>query len=72
MWGVVGGLSLIGPMLLMILRTDRLTALITTSVSTMLFALVVAKFAEESSSPEIMGITAAYAAVLVVFVGASH
>ncbi|KAK3303894.1 heterokaryon incompatibility protein-domain-containing protein [Chaetomium strumarium] len=53
--GLGGGVALIVPMLVMVLRDDVLTQLLTTTVATMLFAASVA----------------AYAAVLVVFIGAS-
>lgn len=67
---IFGGVALIAPMLLMVLHRDRTTALTTTSVSTLLFAVIVANFT--TSQPEAaVGAVAAYAAVLVVFVGAT-
>jgi hypothetical protein len=68
--GLLGGLALIGPMLLMVLHKDLLTTLLTVAVSTFLFAMLIARFTEISPN-ELMGSTAAYAAVLVVFVGTS-
>jgi hypothetical protein len=63
-----GGIALIGPMLLMVLHRDRTTLLSTTSVATLLFAAALARFS--SGAPEvIVGVVAAYTAVLVVFVG---
>jgi len=63
-----GGIALIGPMLLMVLHKDRATNLSTTSVATLLFAAIIARFS--SGTPEvIVGVVAAYTAVLVVFVG---
>jgi hypothetical protein len=63
-----GGITLIGPMLLMVLHKDKATDLSTTSVAVFLFAIVVAYFSD--AAPEnIVSIVAAYAAVLVVFVG---
>jgi hypothetical protein len=67
---IFGGVALIAPMLLMVLHRDQTTALITTSVSTLLFAVFVANFT--TSPPEVVvAAVAAYAAVLVVFVGAT-
>ena len=63
-----GGVALVGPMILMVLHHDRTTSLSTTSVAVFLFAIVVACFSK--AGPEaITGAVAAYAAVLVVFVG---
>jgi lipopolysaccharide export LptBFGC system permease protein LptF len=63
-----GGLALIAPMLLMVLHRDQTTALATTSGSVLLFACIVSLFT--SATPEVaIGAVAAYAAVLVVFVG---
>jgi hypothetical protein len=62
-----GGITLIGPMLLMVLHKDKATDLLTTSVAVFLFAIVVAYFSD--AAPEmIVSIVAAYATVLVVFV----
>jgi len=69
--GVFGGVAVIAPMLLMSLHRDLSTSLITSSVATMLFALVLALAAKSLKGQEILGATAAYAAVLVVFVGTS-
>jgi hypothetical protein len=63
-----GGVALIGPMLLMVLHKDRATDLATTSVAVFLFAVIIAVYS--NAAPEvIVGTVAAYAAVLVVFVG---
>jgi VIT1/CCC1 family predicted Fe2+/Mn2+ transporter len=63
-----GGITLVGPMLLMVLHKDKATDLSTTSVAVFLFAIVVAYFSD--AAPEmIVSVVAAYAAVLVVFVG---
>lgn len=65
-----GGLALIGPMLLMVLHRDRTTALATTSGSVFLFAIIVSRFT--LASPDVaVAAVAAYAAVLVTFVGSS-
>lgn len=65
---LIGGLSLISPMLIMVLHKDLLTTLLTTSISVLIFGFILALYLK---SPEtVMGVVAAYAAVLVVFVGA--
>lgn len=71
-FGLVGGLALIGPMLLMVLLRAHgiAVSLITASLSTILFALLMAKFSDQSPVA-LVGTTAAYAAVMVVFVGSS-
>ena len=66
-----GGVALIGPMLIMTLHQSRNTSLITASVATFLFALLMAFAARDSAGKDVLAITAAYAAVLVVFVGTS-
>lgn len=67
---VFGGIALVGPMLIMVLYKHQLTSLLTVSISVFLFALVVATFS--TGTPEtVLAAVAAYAAVLVVFVGAS-
>lgn len=66
-----GGAALIGPTLIMSLSPGRTTALVTASVATLLFALALAKFAKSNTGKDVLGATAAYAAVLVVFVGTS-
>ncbi|KAF1344154.1 hypothetical protein BDV97DRAFT_403101 [Delphinella strobiligena] len=68
---VFGGLSLIGPMLIMKVHPSQKTSLIVTSLATMLFAVAVAVFAKDTSGKDVLAATAAYAAVLVVFVGTS-
>jgi len=64
-----GGIALIGPMLIMVLQPSRNTCLITTSVATFLFATLLALGARDSTGKDVLAATAAYAAVLVVFVG---
>ncbi|KAK6440872.1 hypothetical protein LTR95_002914 [Oleoguttula sp. CCFEE 5521] len=67
-YALAGGLSLIIPMLIMRLVPGVVCSLVTTSVAVLLFAIIVAR--RSSLQPqEILGIVAAYAAVLVVFVG---
>jgi hypothetical protein len=67
---MVGGLGLIAPMLLMVLHRDRTTALATTSGSVFVFAAILT-FSTRASPEIAIGAVAAYAAVLVVFVGSS-
>jgi hypothetical protein len=68
--GMFGGIALIAPMLLMVLHRDRTTALATTSVSMILFAVIIS-FLPMASPDLALATVAAYAAVLVVFVGAA-
>lgn len=63
----VAGLFLIGPMWLMVLHNELYTTLSVTTVFVAAFGLVMAWFLEKPK--EVMSGTAAYAAVLVVFVG---
>ena len=67
---ITGGLSLVVPMLIMRIHQSPNKSLITTSVAVVLFAGVVS-VGFSASNAETLGITAAYAAVLVVFVGTS-
>jgi len=67
-YGIIGGLALIIPMLVMVLHNTLLTSLLTVSVATLLFAGFCA-MSFEVDSPQLVAATAAYAAVLVVFVG---
>ncbi|EXJ65626.1 uncharacterized protein A1O5_11153 [Cladophialophora psammophila CBS 110553] len=67
-----GGLALITPMLIMAINASQTKSLITASLATIVMALVVASVASGPDSwKDVVGITAAYAAVLVVFVGTS-
>jgi hypothetical protein len=68
--GIVGGLALLGPMLLMVLHKDLLTTLVTVSVAVIVFSAGMA-YVMRRTGFKILTATAAYAAVLVVFVGAS-
>lgn len=67
---MLGGASLIVPVVLMTFLTTRNQHLIITSVFTVAFALGVS-FVSTASNQEVLAGTAAYAAVLVVFVGTS-
>jgi hypothetical protein len=64
-----GGLALIVPMLIMTLHRSKLTSLLTTSVFVLGLAVVLAWIMDTADPKDIIGATAAYAAVLVVFVG---
>ncbi|PMD45885.1 hypothetical protein L207DRAFT_576767 [Hyaloscypha variabilis F] len=64
-----GGLALIAPMFIMSLHQTRLTALLTTSMFVIAVGAILAWWMDEAKSQEIVAATAAYAAVLVVFVG---
>jgi hypothetical protein len=66
-----GGVSLIVPMLVMTLHPSRNTSLITTSTATFVFAIALALGATDTAGKDVLAATAAYAAVLVVFVGTS-
>jgi hypothetical protein len=79
-WGIGGGLALIGPMIVMVLHKTLLTTLLTTSVSVVIFAFVVAVVSGgiipgmkdiDLGPRDVLAATATYTAVLVVFVGAS-
>lgn len=67
-----GGVALIGPMLIMVLVPGGLkVSLWTVSVATFIFALSLAVGARDSLGKDVLASVAAYAAVLVVFVGTS-
>jgi hypothetical protein len=63
----IGGIFLIGPMWLMVLHRTLYTALVSTTVCVTIFGLVMAWFLD--GLKDVLSSTAAYAAVLVVFVG---
>lgn len=63
----LGWLFIVGPMLLMVLNNTKLTALLTTSTCVGAFGLMMARALEKPF--DVLSATAAYAAVLVVFVG---
>lgn len=67
---LTGGLALVVPMLIMRIHQNPNKSLITTSIAVVLFSGVVS-VGFKASNAETLGITAAYAAVLVVFVGTS-
>lgn len=63
----VGGIFLMAPMWLMVLHNTLYTALVSTTVFVTVFGLMAARYL--TSLMDVMSSTAAYAAVLVVFVG---
>ena len=69
--GILGGLAMIGPVLIMVLHKDLLTSLLTTSVATLLFAGALAIWGKSLGGDTVLALVAAYAAVLVVFIGSS-
>jgi len=68
-FALFGGLALIAPMLIMTLHQTKLTVFLTTSIFGVAVALVLALFMEGTQNKDIVAATAAYAAVLVVFIG---
>lgn len=69
--GLLGGVALIAPVLVMTLNPSLVGSLVTTLISTLVFALLVVIFATDSSGKDVLASTAAYAAVMVVFIGTS-
>lgn len=69
--GAFGGIALIGPMLLMVLRRDLNTSIITACVATTLFIIILSLAGKDLRGKNVLAAAAAYAAVLVVFVGTS-
>ena len=67
---IIGGFSLVVPMLVMRLDENLKKSLITVSVAVLLFSAVTSLMFK-ASNVETLAATAAYAAVLVVFVGTS-
>lgn len=70
MLAAIGGAFLIAPMWLMVLNGGLYSTLGTTTGCVAIFGLVMAFMLEEGK--DVLGSTAAYAAVLVVFVGTSN
>jgi predicted neutral ceramidase superfamily lipid hydrolase len=66
-----GGAALIAPMLIMTLHPTKVTNLVMASAFVMVVAVLLAYVMTEATPQDIIGATAAYAAVLVVFVGSS-
>lgn len=68
---VFGGIALVAPMLIMTLQQTRTTCLVPTSVFVLVVALLLALFMGDAKPKDVIGATAAYAAVLVVLVSTS-
>lgn len=66
---IFGGAALVVPMLIMSLRPSKLTGLLTTSLFVVGVAVALAWFMKDAAPKDVLAATAAYAAVLVVFVG---
>lgn len=66
-----GGNALVAPMLIMSLHPTKLTQLLTTSFFVLVVGIILAWYMNDADKKDILGATAAYAAVLVVFVGSS-
>jgi hypothetical protein len=64
-----GGIALIGPLILMVMKTDLVTALVTVSLSVF---LALAIFFTDVNPEAVLASVAGCAAVLVVFVGTSN
>ncbi|TPX16193.1 uncharacterized protein E0L32_004188 [Thyridium curvatum] len=67
---VLSGVALIGPMLFMKLYNDLLAQLVTASVCVLIVGGVLSTL-EEVAKKDVVALTAGYAAVLVVFIGAN-
>lgn len=67
---MVGGLALVIPMLVMTYFPGKNVSVVTTSASMLIFAAVIT-LGTQLAPDQVLGATAAYAAVLVVFVGTS-
>ncbi|KAH7035832.1 uncharacterized protein B0I36DRAFT_97201 [Microdochium trichocladiopsis] len=66
-----GGVALIVPTVIMSKVEGINTSLIVTSVSVLIFGFLAAQFGNDSTGKDVLAATAAYTAVLVVFVGTS-
>lgn len=69
---ILGGIILIASMVLMILVPGIVTSLVAVPVCTMIFALATAYFSPTKLPLELLAATAAYTAVLVVFVSGTR
>jgi len=65
---IFGALALLAPMLIMTLSPTKLTALITTTAFVMVVAVILSVTMTTAENKDILGATAAYAAVLIIFV----
>lgn len=67
---IAAGMALIIPVIIMTLTEGLMASLVTTSLATIFFAIFLTWYSN-ANEKDIVGATAAYAAVLVVFVGTS-
>ncbi|KAF1951815.1 hypothetical protein CC80DRAFT_495708, partial [Byssothecium circinans] len=70
LFGIIGGTLLVGPMWLMVLHKTKMTGLISTTV--FVFAFILLMVYQLDTPFTVLAATAAYAAVLVVFVGTNN
>jgi hypothetical protein len=68
---IFGGCTLIVPMLIMVIDDRKDITLLTTGAFTLIIGLILAWWMVDAHPKDIVAATAAYAAVLVVFVGTS-
>lgn len=68
---LLGRVALVVPMLVMTLHPTQAKSLVTTCVAVFVFALAMA-IASKATPENVLGVTAAYVAVLVVFVGSAQ
>lgn len=67
-----GALAFLVPMLIMVLHPTKLTVLLTTVVCVLFVAVALAASMQNADNKDILAATAAYTAVLVVFIGSSN
>jgi hypothetical protein len=67
-----GALAFLVPMLIMVLHPTKLTVLLTTVVCVLFVAVALAASMQDADNKDILAATAAYTAVLVVFIGSSN
>ena len=66
-----GGIALIAPTIIMVKHQSINFSLVTTAIAILLFAVLLALGATDSTGKDVLAATAAYSAVLVVFIGTS-
>ena len=69
---VFGALAFLVPMIIMVLHPTKLTTLLTTVVCVLVVAVALAYVMHDSDAKDVLSVTAAYTAVLVVFTGSSN
>ncbi|KAM0810389.1 putative DUF6594 domain-containing protein [Seiridium cardinale] len=68
---VFGGTAMILPVIIMTLVNSLTATLVTASVATMIFAFITVVLATDANGKDVLASTAAYAAIMVVFIGTS-